>query len=77
MISGQETEKQILSLNVKKYTFQNQPSHLNARRRLHRCAVIPNIDKNMMTCGFYRTNNTLIWLKYWILMMEASPWQVQ
>ena len=51
LIGGIQTEKRILSFNVKDHTFQELPSQLNVRRVEHSCAFIPNTNKVMITGG--------------------------
>ena len=52
LIGGIQTEKRILSFNVKDHTFQELPSQLNVGRLGHRCAFIPNTNKVMITGGY-------------------------
>ena len=51
LIGGVETEKRILSFNVNDHTFQVLDSELNIGRTGHRCAIIPNTKKIMITGG--------------------------
>ena len=45
-------EMRILRFNVKDHTFHELPSYLNVPRAAHRCALIPNTNKIMITGGF-------------------------
>ena len=51
LIGGYGSEKRILSFNVTDQTFQELSSQLNAGRRTHRCAFIPDSNKIMLTGG--------------------------
>ena len=63
LIGGDETEKRILSFNIKEHTFQELPAQLNVGRISHRCAFIPNTNKIMVTGGCNRTNVSRFCLK--------------
>ena len=51
LIGGLETEKRILSFNVKYHTFKELPYLLKVGRYKHSCAFIPNTKKVMITGG--------------------------
>ena len=59
LIGGYETQKRILSFNVKDHTFRELQSRLNVGRIGHRCAFIPKTKKVMITGG-YDFNSTEI-----------------
>ena len=52
LIGGCDTEKRILSFNVKNHTFGVMPFQLNVGRWGHSCAFIPNTNKLMITGGY-------------------------
>ena len=52
LIGGKQTERRILSFNVKDHLFQEQPFRLNVGRYRHRCAFIPTTNKVMITGGY-------------------------
>ena len=58
LIGGYGTGTRILSFNVNDHTFQALPFQINVRRGGHRCAVIPNTNKIMITGGSYNFNLT-------------------
>ena len=59
LIGGTGTQKRILSFNVTHHTYQELPLQLNVGRYKHRCAVIPNTNKIMITGGMDSYNGYL------------------
>ena len=59
LIGGTDNGRRILSFDVNDHTFRELPSKLNLDRTLHRCALIPNTNKVMVTGG-YDTDSTEI-----------------
>ena len=51
LFGGYGSEKRILIFNVKDQTFQELSSLLNVGRKTHRCALIPDTNKVMLTGG--------------------------
>ena len=51
LIGGDGTEKRVLSFNVNDHTFQVLPFQLDVERVGHRCAIIPNTNKIIITGG--------------------------
>ena len=51
LIGGFDTEKRILSFNVKDHIFKELPAKLNIGRWDHKCAFIPGTKKIMVTGG--------------------------
>ena len=56
LIGGDSTEKRILSFDVESHTFQVLPFQLNVERQGHRCILIPNTTKVMITGGYVTSN---------------------
>ena len=51
LIGGQETERRILTFDIKSFTFEELPLKLNIGRFGHRCEIIPGTSKIMITGG--------------------------
>ena len=60
LIGGGRTKtrnsSRILSFNAGSHTFQELPFHLNVERQGHRCILIPNTTKVMITGGYVTSN---------------------
>ena len=54
LIGGENTEKRILSFDVKNHVFSDLPITLNIGRELHRCEFIPSTKKIIITGGYNR-----------------------
>ena len=62
LIGGLETTKRILSFDVNDHTFKELPFQLNVGRKGHRCALIPNTNKVMVTGGDDNSSNDTMWI---------------
>ena len=60
LIGGYETQRRILSFNVKEHTFRELQSRLNVGRIGHRCGFIPNTKKVMITGGYYLDSTEIL-----------------
>ena len=56
LIGGQNTEKRILSFDVKNHAFTELPITLNIGREFHRCEFIPSTKKIIITGGYNRNS---------------------